>query len=102
MMTQLQVQIFRNRYEIGGVGGVRYVFINLIISYFSAPGDYNAVSEQLTFTPAVMRLCFNVISLEDDLSEADEDFNLNLGTADENVILDPEMAVLTIANIDRE
>ncbi len=78
------------------------MFINIIVSYFSAPGDYNAVSEQLTFTPTVVRACFNVTSLEDDLLEADEDFNLNLGTADENVILDPEMAVVTIANDDRE
>ncbi len=50
----------------------------------------------------MVRACFNVTSLEDDLLEADEDFNLNLGTADENVILDPEMAVVTIANDDRE
>ncbi len=49
-----------------------------------------------------MRLCFNVTSLEDDLLEADEDFNLNFGTADENVILDPEMAVVTIVDNDRE
>ncbi len=60
------------------------------------------VNVQLTFTPSVMRVCFNVTTVGDDILEGDETLNLGLDTADENVILDPEMAVVTIVDNDRE
>ena len=50
----------------------------------------------------MIRACFNVTTLDDDILEAEEDFNLNLNSTDENVVLDPEMAVVTISDNDRE
>ncbi len=49
-----------------------------------------------------MRVCFNVTTVGDDLLEGNETLNLGLDTADENVILAPEMAVVTIVDNDRE
>ncbi len=70
--------------------------------YFTAPGDYNVVNESLTFTPSMMRDCFNVTTVGDDDLEFEENLNLVLSSSDSNVILDPAMAIVTIDDDDRK
>lgn len=62
----------------------------------TAPADFLPVSEDLTFTPTESRQCRNVTSVQDVDSENDEDFQLGLSTIQSGVILDPDMATVTI------
>ena len=66
----------------------------------AAPGDYTAISEDLTFSASETRICRNVISADDDILEEDEDLLLTLTTTDDTVILRPSEATVTILNDD--
>jgi hypothetical protein len=59
-----------------------------------------AAVEQLVFRPGQERQCVN-ISIEDDgILEGPEDFNVMLSTSVDRVVLDPDMATVTIADND--
>ena len=66
----------------------------------AAPGDYTAISEDLTFSASETRICRNVISADDDILEEDEDLLLTLTTTDDAVTLRPSEATVTILNDD--
>ena len=66
----------------------------------AAPGDYTAISEDLTFSASETRICRNVISADDDILEEDEDLLLTLTTTDDTVTLRPSEATVTILNDD--
>ena len=68
--------------------------------FFPGPGDYVPVIEDLTFSASVPRICRNVTTVEDTISENDEDFTLTLTTADGSVNLNLDKAAVTITNDD--
>ena len=67
-----------------------------IVFICAAPGDYTAISEDLTFSASETRICRNVISADDDILEEDEDLLLTLTSTDDTVILRPSEATVTI------
>ena len=70
------------------------IWLNL---FHAAPGDYKAVNRTLTFTPNTKRQCVNFTGLEDGINdESDENFTVTLTRGRDNVVLDPDMAVVTI------
>ena len=77
--------------------------IVLLSSISTATQDYSPVVDQpLTFTPGPGgdRACFNVSVLDDTALEEIENFNLALNSTDPDVVLDPDMAQVTIADTD--
>ena len=68
--------------------------------FCAAPGDYTAISEDLTFSASETRICRDVISADDDILEEDEDLLLTLTTTDDTVTLRPNEATVTILNDD--
>ena len=67
--------------------------------FFSpAPGDYNPIVEDLTFSASVTRVCVNVISVADSILEDNENFTLaiTLTTAGAVDRLTPDQAIITI------
>ena len=68
--------------------------------FCAAPGDYTAISEDLTFSASETRICRDVISADDDILEEDEDLLLTLTTTDDTVTLRPSEATVTILNDD--
>ena len=62
----------------------------------TAPGDYNAVSRILTFSPSMSRQCVDFTGREDGIVEPNENFTVTLTTTGDDVVLDPDVAVVTI------
>ena len=69
---------------------------------FSAPGDYDAVLEVLTFSASVTQICRNVSSVEDNILEDVENFIITLTITDGMVNLIPDEARVTITDDDRK
>ena len=87
-------------------GIVIEVYIFLIITttlcISSAGTDYTAIVDDLTFSAAVNQVCRNVSTTDDGKDEPNEQFELNLATTDGNVILNPDVATVTITDADGE
>ena len=67
-----------------------------------APGDFSLLTEQLTFNPenGSQRDCA-IIMVENDLTlEDDESFSVILTTTDPDVIIAPNLTVVTITDDD--
>ena len=64
--------------------------------------DFEAVSEQLVFSPGAMRQCVDVTIIEEDLVENDEPFPLTASGVDlpSMVTVDPATTMVTILNDD--
>ena len=71
-----------------------------IVFIYAAPGDYSAITEDLTFSASETLICRNLISAEDDILEEDEVLMLILTTSDDTVILRPSEAAVAILNDD--
>ena len=74
--------------------------VNTVMSVLVAPGDYTAITEDLTFSATEMRICRDVTSVEDDRLEDDENLMLSLTTGDPTVNLGPSGATVTILDDD--
>ena len=68
----------------------------MIISFTSAPLDFEATTAVLKFTPAVSRVSVNVSIVNDDRVEDSEYFFGNLRGTAELVTASPDMANVTI------
>ena len=66
----------------------------------TAPVDYEALSSKLTFESTRDRVCVTIVIEDDDLLENTEEFQLLLMTTEDQVILDPDAAVVSISNTD--
>ena len=64
------------------------------------PDDYEAVNSELTFDSARNRVCVTIVIEDDDLLENTEEFQLMLTTNEDQVILDPDAAVVSISDTD--
>ena len=62
--------------------------------------DYEAVSQSLTFSATTSRVCFDTVTVDDDLLEDNETYRLTLTSDEPGLTLDPDMAVVTIVNDD--
>ena len=67
-----------------------------------APGDYNATTQTLTFTPTQSTHTVTVMIVDDTIPEDDEDFSASLTTSDGDVTLSPDRATALIVNDDGE
>ena len=63
----------------------------------SAPGDYNAVSTVLIFDEDTSTNCVTFTGVEDNVVDPNENFTVVL-TSQDDVILMPNMAVVTIVD----
>ena len=64
------------------------------------PDDYEAVNSELTFESTRDRVCVTIVIEDDDLLENTEEFQLMLTTNEDQVILDPDAAVVSISDTD--
>lgn len=63
--------------------------------------DYNIIRGlQLEFNANVIRSCFDVSTIENEVLEVDKMFNLRLSTTDESVNIDQGQATVTIIDDD--
>ena len=67
---------------------------------FTAPTDYQTISETLTFDRQTNRTCRNITIEDDAIEEPSEFFNVTLTTDDISVILDPRIATVMIIDDD--
>ena len=54
----------------------------------------------LTFTPEILKTCFNVIIVDDNVYEQPEEFFVNITTTDPMAIISPMTTVVTIVDDD--
>ena len=66
----------------------------------SDPDDYEAVDSELTFDSTRARACVTIVIQDDDLLENTEEFQLSLTTNEDEVILDPVEAIVSITDTD--
>ena len=64
------------------------------------PDDYEAVNSELTFESTRDRVCVTIVIEDDDLLENTEEFQLMLTTNEDQVILDPDAAFVSISDTD--
>ena len=69
---------------------------------FTEPEDYEALSSELTFDSDQDRACVSIRLEDDDALENTEELQVSLTTEEEPVILNPDMAVVSILDIDGE
>ena len=67
---------------------------------FTAENDFENAAAQLTFSPTTSEMCIVIAIVNDSILENDEEFTVQLQTADEAVILDPQSSVVIISNDD--
>ena len=79
---------------------VMYTIPHSYRSYLTAPMDYLAISEPLSFNPATTRVCRNITIVDDSDRDSGEVFFLRLTTNEPGVVLDPNSG--TVAIIDNE
>ena len=92
----------------------RSVFVSLILKNGTATGifstsqsatppeDYNASPMTLEFSSSVMSITVPVTIVDDDILENPETFSAVLTTGDPSVLLDPDVATVTINDNDSE
>ena len=68
----------------------------------SAPDDYTAVSQVLTFQPGSDRQCVEVAIVNDDELENEEQFTVTITTDEDRVTLEPDSTTVTITDDDGE
>ena len=68
---------------------------------FAAPMDYDSITITLVFSPGNERQCVFLNSKEDGKAEGMETFTVNL-TSTDNVNLVPDMATITIIDVNGE
>ena len=70
--------------------------------YFHSPGDsdFEVNIIKLTFSPSIRQDCFNTNIIDDDLYEYEEEFYVNITTADTQVVISPMTTVLRIIDND--
>ena len=73
---------------------------DLSIFLFTAPLDYTAVTNELTFNSERSRECVSIRLVNDSLLEPTENFEISLTSDEEQVILNPERAVVSILDTD--
>ena len=64
------------------------------------PDDYEAVNSGLTFDSTRARACVTIVIQDDDLLENTEEFRLSLTTDEDQVILEPVDAIVSITDTD--
>lgn len=62
--------------------------------------DYTATTAELTFDPDNSRACVSIGLVDDSLLELTEEFQVSLSTDEEQVIVSPERAVVSIIDTD--
>ena len=62
--------------------------------------DYTAITAELTFDPDNSRGCVSIELVDDSLLEPTEEFQVSLTTDEEQVIVSPERAVVSILDTD--
>jgi hypothetical protein len=62
--------------------------------------DYTAVTAELTFDPDRSRECVSIVLVDDSLLEPTEEFQVSLTTDEEQVIISPKRAVVSILDTD--
>ncbi len=72
----------------------------LCVSTTAAPEDYWETMVQLVFSPGQTKQCTNITIVDDGDLEGAEDFEATLSTTVDRVVLDPEMATITIGDND--
>ena len=68
--------------------------------YCTDPLDYAAVTTGLTFDLERSRECVSIMLTDDNLLEPTEEFEVSLTTEEEQVIVNPERAVVSILDTD--
>ena len=68
--------------------------------YFTVERDFEATTAQLTFSPIDSERCTAVSVVNDTILESDEEFTVELQTADQAVTLDPQSSVVIISDND--
>ena len=66
----------------------------------TAENDFEITATQLTFSPTSSERCIVIAIVNDTILENDEEFTVQLQTADEDVILNPQLSVVIISNDD--
>ena len=74
--------------------------LRIIIILFTEPLDYIAITAELTFDPNNSRACVSIGLVDDSLLELTEEFQVSLSTDEEQVIVSPERAVVSIIDTD--
>ena len=75
--------------------------LTTVTTITTAPSDYSATSEVLTFDQRVDRVCINISITDDEIQEPPiESFNLTLTTVDPSVDLDPSFGTVSIFDDD--
>ena len=72
----------------------------LYYHFCTDPLDYTAVTTELTFDSERGRECVSIRLANDSLLEPTEEFEASLTTDEEQVILNPERAVVSILDTD--
>lgn len=79
------------------------ILVAVITLHTTAPDDYSALQNLLTFTPGGNVSCMAVVPIIDDaVLEDNQTFSVVLNTEDPNVLLDPASATVTIVDNDGE
>ncbi len=80
------------------------IWFHTLLSFYleRAHSDYNAVDVDLVFDASTVGLCVSLATIEDSFFEEDEEFFLTLTTSDPDVVVNPEVATITILNDDRQ
>ena len=71
-----------------------------ILFFFTDPLDYPAITTELTFDPDNSRACVSIGLVDDSLLELTEEFQVSLSTDEEQIIVSPERAVVSIIDTD--
>ncbi len=78
-------------------GRSHQVRISEVLLYYLTDGeDYTADPRTLTFSPGMLRVCYNVAILDDNRYELNEDFFVNITTSDPQTDIIPMSAIVTI------
>lgn len=94
---------------VQGIAQGKYTFffqnrgtcVNSCIAFrLTADSDFTSTTIELEFQPASTRACGNISILEDSRLENSETFSVELNTTDQAVVLNPMMAIVSIADND--
>ena len=66
----------------------------------TADNDFTSTTIELEFQPMSTRVCGNISILEDSRLENSETFSVEVNTTDQAVVLNPMMAIVSIADND--
>jgi len=75
-------------------------YATIILNISPAPGDYTAITMQLTFSDAMPSQTVLITITGDDMLEGPETFNVTLTSSDNAVTVDPMTATVDIQDDD--